>query len=97
VENIIRLVMNYPLFRYLGEEGWVKYHNFWMEYGQLLVVIALLIIYVSFIANKDIMKVYSIDKPSEEEKEEEAEEEEEKKKKKKKGKKKTGADKHGKD
>ena len=44
VENIIRLVMNYPLFLYLDTEGWVKYHNLWMEYGQLLVVMILLVI-----------------------------------------------------
>jgi exosortase/archaeosortase family protein len=102
VENIIRLVMNYPLFRYLGEEGWVKYHNFWMEYGQLLVVIGLLIIYVVFIANKDIMKVYSFEKHEEDEKEKKDQKPEKpsKNKKKAKGKEekpKKGADKNGKD
>ena len=58
IENIIRLVVNYPLIKYLGIDGWYKYHDFWMEYGQLIVIIILLVIYVVFIANKDIMKLY---------------------------------------
>jgi len=59
VENIIRLMMNYPLYLYLGRDGWLTYHNFWMEWGQLIVVLALLLIYVQIIAKKDIMSIYS--------------------------------------
>lgn len=72
VENIIRLVMNYPLFHYLGEDGWQTYHNLWMAYGQLLVVMILLGIYAVFIANKEIVGVYR-NKPVEKSDEDEGE------------------------
>ena len=94
VENIIRLVMNYPLYRYLGEDGWIKYHNFWMEYGQLIVVMILLTIYVLIIANKEIQGIYKGDKGEEEEK---GDKTNDKPKRTKDKKKKTGAKKHGKD
>lgn len=58
IENIIRLMVNYPLLRYLGADGWNVYHNLWMQYGQLLVVVGLLAIYIAVIARKDTMALY---------------------------------------
>jgi len=58
LENVLRLVMNYPLYKYLGDEGWNFYHYKWMQYGQLVVVILLRLIYVLAIANKEITAVY---------------------------------------
>jgi hypothetical protein len=50
--------MNYPLYKYLGDDGWNFYHYKWMQYGQLVVVLLLLLIYVLAIANKEISAVY---------------------------------------
>lgn len=58
IENIIRLMVNYPLLRYLGADGWNVYHNLWMQYGQLFVVVFLLGIYIAVIARKDTMALY---------------------------------------
>jgi len=58
IENIIRLLVNYPLLRYLGQDGWNQYHNFWMQYGQLGVIVLLLGIYIGAIARKDTLALY---------------------------------------
>jgi exosortase/archaeosortase family protein len=58
IENIIRLMVNYPLLRYLGSDGWNAYHNAWMEYGQLFVVVMLLGLYIAVVARKDTMALY---------------------------------------
>jgi exosortase/archaeosortase family protein len=59
IENIIRITLNYPLWRYLGEDGWNEYHLLWFKYGQLVVVLVLLGLYVAVIARKEISEFHS--------------------------------------
>ncbi len=50
-ENILRMVLNYPIaVRLGGVVQWLRFHNIWFTYGQLVVVMALFALWYFFVA-----------------------------------------------
>lgn len=52
IENIARLVLNGPLLHMYGLETWEKVHMFWWQYGQLIFVILLFLVWFVLIGSR---------------------------------------------
>ena len=56
VENLIRILSNYPIEQTYDFATWDKFHYYWWNIGQYFVVMTLFMLWVIFVAQKDIME-----------------------------------------
>ena len=55
LENIIRILSIHPVEQAYDFDTWDRFHYYWWNVGQFIFIIALFLLWVHFVAHKDIM------------------------------------------
>lgn len=56
IENIVRILSIYPVERAYDFDTWDRFHYYWWNVGQFIFIITLFLLWVHFVAHKDIQR-----------------------------------------
>ena len=56
IENIIRILSIYPVEQAYDFDTWDRFHYYWWNVGQFILIMTLFLLWVHFVAHKDIMQ-----------------------------------------